>query len=344
MKAVMKTAGGVGNVALCEHPEPTPGPGQVLLEVAAAGICGTDLHIFHDEFKNNPPVVLGHELAGRIAGLGEGVEGLALGSRVTTETYFETCGRCRYCRDGAPNLCAGRRSIGSAVDGGFARYVIVPAANIHVLPANVELHAGALCEPLACVVHGVFSTATVGPGELAVVAGPGAIGLLTLQVVKAAGASVAVLGTAHDGARLELARRLGADHTFEVEDPEHVAALLELTPGGLGADVVYECSGAGPAAQHLLSLVRRGGRYVQIGLFGCPVTWDLDGLVYKELRVSGSNASTPASWRRALGLLSRGVVDPAPLISHSYALTEWAAAFETFGARRGTKVLLIPEA
>lgn len=344
MEAVMKTAGGAGNVALCDHAEPTPGPGQVLLEVAAAGICGTDLHILHDEFRSSPPVVLGHELSGRIVGLGAGVEGPALGSRVTTETYFETCRRCRYCRDGSPNLCFARRSIGSAVDGGFARYVALPAANIHVLPDSVELFPGALSEPLACVVHGVLGTPTVGPGELAVVAGPGAIGLLTLQVVKAAGASVAVLGTARDSARLELARTLGADYTFDVTDPEHVSELLELTPGGFGADVVYECSGAGPAAQHLLTLVRRGGRYVQIGLFGRPVSWDLDQLVYKELRVSGSNASTPASWRRALALLGSGAVDPAPLITHTYPLSEWAAAFADFEAQRGTKLLLIPEA
>ncbi len=342
MKAVMKVAKGVGNVALRDIPEPSPAARQVLLEVGAAGICGTDLHIFHDEFKTEPPVVLGHELSGRIVAVGSEIDERLLGSRVTTETYFSTCGVCRYCRGGAPNLCFSRRSIGSAVDGGFARYVVVPTANIHVLPDTVDLAAGALSEPLACVVHGVLGTPTTRPGDLAVIAGPGAIGLLTLQVVKAAGATVAVLGTEADKARLGLARSLGADYTFDVGDETFADTLRSLTYGGYGADVVYECSGAGRAAQNLLNLVRRGGRYVQIGLFGKPVSWDADLIPYKELLVTGSNASTPAAWLRALALLAGGKVDTAPLISHRYLLDEWATAFDVFEQKQGVKLLLLP--
>ena len=309
----------------------------------SAGICGTDLHIYHDEFKSDPPVVLGHELSGRIVDVGAEVDASLLGSRVTTETYFSTCGVCRYCRNGAPNLCLSRRSIGSAVNGGFARYVVVPAANIHVLPDTVDLAAGALSEPLACVVHSVLSTPTARPGDLAVIAGPGAIGLLTLQVVKAAGATVAVLGTDADEERLGLARSLGADYTFNVNDETFSETLLSLTYGGYGADVVYECSGAGQAAQQLLSLVRRGGRFVQIGLFGKPVSWDADLIVYKELLVTGSNASTPASWLRALTLLAEGKVTTAPLISHRYPLEEWATAFSAFEQKQGVKLVLLPD-
>lgn len=343
MKAVMKIAPGEGNVALREIPEPHPNPGQVVIEVSAAGVCGTDIHIFHDEFKTEPPVVLGHEVSGRIVQVGNQVDGVELGSRVTTETYFGTCMACRYCRAGHLNLCPRRRSIGSAVDGGFTKYLVVPASNVHALPDNVELHAGALTEPLACVVHGVLSTPTVQPGDLAVIAGPGAIGLLTLQVLKAAGATVAVLGTARDEERLALARSLGADYTFDVFKDDYAASLLDLSPGGHGADVVYECSGAGSAAQHLLELVRRGGRYVQIGLFGKPVSWNLDQICYKELIVTGSNASTPAAWQRALALLAGGKVKTAPLISNTYPLSAWASAFEAFEHKRGTKLLLLPE-
>ena len=342
MKAVMKVSRGMGNVALRDIPEPSPGAHQVLVEVGAAGICGTDLHIYHDEFKSDPPVVLGHELSGRIVEVGAEVDASLLGSRVTTEIYFSTCGVCRYCRSGAPNLCLSRRSIGSAVNGGFARYVVVPAANIHVLPDTVDLAAGALSEPLACVVHGVLSTPTARPGDLAVIAGPGATGLLTLQVVKAAGATVAVLGTDADEARLELARSLGADYTFNVNDETFSETLCSLTYGSYGADVVYECSGAGQAAQQLLSLVRRGGRYVQIGLFGRPVSWDADLIPYKELLITGSNASTPASWLRALTLLAEGKVITAPLISHRYPLEGWATAFSVFEQRQGVKLVLLP--
>ena len=344
MKAVMKLEPGPGNVGVRDIPEPAPAAGQVLIKVAAAGICGTDLHIYHDEFKTKPPVVLGHELSGEVVALGDGVEDVALGTRVTTETYFSTCGVCRYCRTGHENLCLNRRSIGSAVNGGFTSYVVVPAENVHPLPENLSFEAGALTEPLACVVHGALGTPTVRPGDVAVIAGPGAIGLLTLQVVKAAGAAVVMLGTGADAGRLELARTLGADEVLNVEQDEVEVLVRDLTSEGLGADVVYECSGAGPAAQQLLKLVRRQGRYVQIGLFGRAIAWDLDQVCYKELRVTGSNASVPSAWLRALKLLETGAVKTDVLITDRFPVTEWQEAFERFDSKQGVKLLLTPVA
>lgn len=342
MKAVMKVDTGVGHVELRDIPEPAPGPGQVLMRVKAAGICGTDLHIYHDEFKTVPPVVLGHEVAGEIAALGAGVSGLEEGKRVTTETYFSTCGSCRYCRDGQTNLCLSRKSIGSAVNGGFTQYVVVPAANIHALPDSVDFEAGALTEPLACVVHGVLNMRTVAAGDLAVIAGPGAIGLLTLQVVKASGATVVMLGTDADSHRLALASELGADYALNVQHEDPTDLIAEISEEGLGADVVYECSGAGPAAQQLLPLVRRRGRYAQIGLFGKAIAWDLDQVCYKELVVTGSNASVPSSWSKALRLMGTGAVQTKPLITHRFPVTNWAEAFAAFESKQGVKTLLAP--
>lgn len=342
MKAIMKVEPGVGNVEVRDIPEPKPGPGQVKLRVRAAGLCGTDLHIYKDEFRSWPPVVLGHEVAGEIVELGEGVQGLKPGMRVTTETYFSYCGKCRYCRAGNINLCLERRSIGSAVNGGFTSYLITPARNIHELPENVDFRAGALTEPLACVVHAALTTPTVTPGDVAVIAGPGSIGLLTLQVVKAAGATAVMLGTDADEHRLELARDLGADHVVNVQRSDPASLIGDLTEGGLGADVVYECAGAGAAAQQLLTLVRRRGRYVQIGLFGKPIAWDLDQLVYKELTATGSNASTPPSWLRAIELMRTGKVRTAPLITHSFPVTEWEKGFATFEDRAGVKTIFTP--
>lgn len=341
MQALMKVAPGVGNVELREIAEPTPAEGQVLIAVKAAGICGTDLHIYHDEFRTRPPVVMGHEIAGQVVAVGPGVTRVTGGERVTTETYFSTCGVCRFCRSGQINLCPERRSIGSAVDGGFAPYLVVPERNIHRLPDQVDYTAGALTEPLACVIHGALEQVHLQPGDLAVVAGPGAIGLLTLQVVKASGARVIVLGTSRDAARLALAQQLGADHVVDVERDDASQLVRELTNGD-GADVVYECSGAGPAAQQLLTLVRRAGQYAQIGLFGRPVAWDLDQVCYKELRVSGSNASVPSAWRRALALLQSGAVRTAPLVSNLLPLDEWQQAFDAFEQRSGVKLVLQP--
>ncbi len=319
MKGVMKVASGVGHVETRELPEPTPSAGQVKIQVKAAGICGTDVHIYYDEFKVEPPVVIGHELAGMVVELGEGVSGLRVGDRVTTETYFYTCGQCRYCRAGLPNLCARRKSIGSHVNGAFAEYLVVPAGIVHQLPDNVDFLAGALSEPLACVVHGALQIPHLVPGELAVVTGPGAIGLLTMQAVRSAGARVVVLGTDVDEQRLRLARDLGADYTLNVQREDAAELVMGLTDG-FGADIVYECSGAGPAAQQLLKLVRKGGQYAQIGLCGKPITWDLDQLAYRQLRVTGSFAHVPSSWFHALQLMAQGKVQTRPLVTDLFPL------------------------
>ena len=341
MQAVVKTARGERNVSLRNLPLPRPGSGQVLLAVRAAGICGTDLHIYNDEYPTQPPVVLGHELAGEVAAIGDGVIRVSVGDRVTTETYFHLCGTCRFCRSGQPNLCQERLSIGSGVDGGFAPYVVVPERNIRRLPDTLSFQEAALCEPLACVVHGALELPKVTPGDVAVVAGPGAIGLLTLQVARAAGAAVIVLGTAADQRRLTLAQELGATRVIDVSDEDPIPLVRERT-AGWGADIVFECSGAGSAALSLLAQARRGGQYAQIGLFGKPVAWDLDQVCMKELRVTGSNASVPSAWRTALRLLADGSVQTAPLISDVYPLAGWEDAFVRFEQRDGVKLLLDP--
>jgi L-iditol 2-dehydrogenase len=340
MKGLAKVARGEGHVQIIDAPEPQVKPGYVIIEVKAAGICGTDLHIYHDEFKTMPPVIMGHEVAGVIAEVGEGVTTCRPGDRVTSETYFYVCGQCQFCREGFVNLCPHRRSIGSGVNGAFTRYVLVPQHNIHHLPDNVDDHAGALSEPLACCVHALEQT-RVEPGDVAVISGPGAIGLLMMQVVKAAGAQVIVLGTNADEARLEYARALGVDYTFNVQQVDSAAAVRDLTRG-LGADVVFECAGAAPSAQNCVALVRREGRYAQVGLFGKPVLWDLDQVCYKELKVSGSNASTPSAWRKTMALLAAGQVQTKPLISNIFPITEWRQAFDLFEQKSGFKLLLTP--
>lgn len=340
MKGVAKVAPGEGQVQIIDAPEPEALPGHALIAVKAAGVCGTDLHIYHDEFPTKPPVIMGHEVAGIVAEVGDGVSTCQVGDRVTSETYFYVCGACQFCRDGLPNLCPQRKSIGSGVNGAFTNYVLVPQQNIHQLPDNVDEFAGALTEPLACCVR-ALEQSRVEPGEIVVVSGPGAIGLLTMQVVKAAGAKVIILGTSLDEARLEMARSLGADLALNVES-ENVETIIGELTGGLGADVVFECSGVSASAQNCLKLVRRRGRYAQVGLFGKAITWDLEQVCYKELRVSGSNATVPSAWRKALRLLGSGQVQTAPLISDKLPITEWRQAFDIFEQKRGLKIILTP--
>ncbi len=342
MRALRKLAEGDRHLTLCDVPEPRPGPGEVVLRPAATGICGTDLHILAGEYRSRPPVTLGHEVAGVVEAVGEGVAGWRVGERVVTETYFSTCGHCRWCRSGLPNLCGERRSIGSMVDGGFAELLLVPAVNLHLLPESLAFPEASLTEPLACVVRGLLETGRVEAGERVLVTGPGAIGVLATQVARAAGARVVVVGTPADEARLELARALGADAAIAVDGDETDDAVRDLLGGD--ADVAVDCSGAAAAARLLLRLVRKGGRFVQVGLYGRPIDLDFDQVCYKELIVSGSFATVPSSWERALRLAAARDVSLAATVGRCYPLEEHEAAFEAVRSGVPGKMLLLPGA
>jgi L-iditol 2-dehydrogenase len=342
MIAVRKLARGVGNIELQEVPEPHAGDGQVVIEVDSAGICGTDLHIYLDEFETNPPVTIGHELAGVVVELGKGVKGWAVGDRVTTETYFSTCGHCLDCRRGRRNLCLYRRSIGSKENGAFAQYLLTPASNLHRIPEGLDLESAALTEPLACTVHGVLETAGVRAGDNVVLTGPGPIGLLAMQLAKVAGATVVVVGTNLDIERLELAKELGADGVVNVQEVDDVVKAVEEVFGAKGADLVIECSGAAAAAKTLTDVASRGARFCQMGLYGKPITFNQDAVCYKELVVTGTNASVTPGWSKALKLLAQKQVDGLGLITHRFFISEWDKALEVVKNKEGVKVILKP--
>ncbi len=341
MIAVRKLHRGIGNVEVQEVADPIPGPGQVLVEVDSAGICGTDIHIYYDEFETWPPVTMGHEFAGTIVEVHKGVSSWMPGDRVTSSTYFFTCGSCRFCREGRPNLCPDRRSIGSKQDGAFAQYVVLPEKNLYRVPESLELENAAFTEPLACVVHALLQTSRVVAGDNVVVTGPGPIGLLALQLIKLSGAGAVLLGTSVDEDRLALGKALGADAVFDVQTVENLAqAVSDVFHGE--ADLVVECSGSARAAQTLLDLARRGARYCQIGLYGKPIPFDQDQICYKELSVTGTNAQVPSAWTRALKLLAEGSIDVSRLISHRFELARWSDALGILEQKRATKVILKP--
>jgi L-iditol 2-dehydrogenase len=243
MQGLMKVASGPGNLELRQLPDPVAGPGEVVVQVAATGICGSDLHIQDDEYKVVPPVVIGHETAGVVVATGADVQGVRPGDRVTSRTTISTCGECALCRAGRTNLCPQRRWLGGHVNGGFATYFVVPEATILPLPDSVSFDAGALTEPLACCVHGVLELGRPAAGSLAVVSGPGPIGLLCAQVARAAGAEVVILGTGVDGGRFALARRLGFEHLVDVQAQPAAEALRALW-GEREPDLLVEAAGA----------------------------------------------------------------------------------------------------
>lgn len=343
MKGIVKYAKGEGNVELREVAETPPAPNQVKIEVKASGICGSDLHIYHDHIKIpiRPPVVIGHEFSGVVVEKGGEVgDEIKVGDRVTGEPSIEICGKCRYCRSEYYNLCSDRKVLGYWFNGCFARYCNITF--VHKLPDNVSFEAGAMTELLACCVHGVIEQTVVSAGDFAVITGPGPVGLLAAQVALAEGAVVMVCGTSVDADRLKLAEELGVHYTLDIEQHNPLKRVQELTEG-YGADVVLECAGAPAASRLALDLVRKQGKYTQIGLFGRPIEIDFEKIVFKEIQVTGAVSQRRPAWKRALSLMGRGVIQSEKLISHRFPLDEWKKAFDLFERKEGIKLMLIPK-
>jgi L-iditol 2-dehydrogenase len=342
MKAVVKYAPGVGHVGIRDMPEPTPGEGEVKVEVKFGGICGTDIHIYHDHYKSNPPVILGHEWSGEVVELGPGVDSVKVGDRVTGIPPVYTCGKCRYCLEGHLMLCDQRVSFGSGVNGAFAKYAVLPAKNVRHLPDNVSYKAGALSEPLACCVKAASLMTGIMAGDVVLVTGPGPIGLLAVQVAKAEGGFVILAGTSVDEERMEIGKGLGADLTLNVEKDDVVSILKELTQG-YGADVVLECAGV-PAATRLgIEAIRKEGKFTQVGLHDRPFELDFLKVLTKELKVTGSFGASLEAWDRTMILFAQGKVQTEPVVSDILPLAEWEAGFNKINTRQGLKILLQPE-
>jgi len=340
MKALVKYDAGPGNMEIREVPEPTAGEGEIKIEVKYAGICGSDLHIYQSDIAIpvKPPVVVGHEFSGRIVQVGQGVSGFNVGDRVVSETAYHYCDVCHYCREGYYNLCVERKTLGYWYNGIFTKYTIVPAARVHKIPDNVSDIAAAMTEPLACVCHAIYDLCRIVPGDIVLVSGPGAVGLMAMQVAKSHGATVIVSGTNIDAKRLELAKKLGADYTVNVQT-ESLEDLVNNLTGNYGVDVVLECSGSEAGINTALNLIKKRGYFTQIGLSGKKIEFDIEKICYKELHFSGSLGSRNHSWRKALQLLAEGKVNLEPLADTILPLDEWQKAFEMFRKKEGCKIL-----
>ncbi len=343
MKGLAKLEPGYKKIGIMDFPEPTPGPGEVKILVKEAGLCGSDIHIWHDTIviKTRPPVVIGHEFAGEVVEIGEGVTLFEKGDRVVAEPNIGRCGKCDFCKDGLPSMCLETHTMGYWYNGGFAKYTVVPQQYLHRIPDNVSYTAAALTEPLTCVIHAICYRSRVNAGDVALVSGPGAIGLMAMQVAKVQGAKVVVSGTDADAHRLELAEKLGADRTVNIQKEDLQSVLMEMT-GGYGPDVVLECSGAPAATNMGLKLLRGAGRFIQVGLPGSRVNFDVEQICYKDVKFYGTMGSITSDWRIALKLLASGQVQTEPLVSHKLPITEWEKAFELFESHQGLKLVLTP--
>jgi len=338
VRALVKVAPGPGNVAVQDVPAPTLTAGKVLIDVHAVGICGTDRSAIAGGEDMRLPVILGHEVAGKISAIAPDVTtDLVVGDRVTVETDAYRCGRCAYCRREEYNRCPYREGIGTTVDGGLADQLVMPAETVHRLPDGVSLVAGALTEPLAVAVHAVVERSPSLVGEVVVVVGPGAIGLLCAQVARAVGATVVLVGQSRHADRLALARRFGIHHTIDSESTD-VASVVGRLTDGYGAHTLFECSGDEGVVEGAPSLLRRGGRVVLVAFFAQPPSVDVERLIDHELELVGSRGKSASSFRTALRLMETGQIDLERVVGARLPLDEWEMGVELVAG--GMKVVL----
>jgi L-iditol 2-dehydrogenase len=325
-------------VAVVDAPQPEPGPGEILLRVAAAGLCHSDVRVFKGEKYAKPGVIPGHEIAGIVDALGDGVTGIDVGQPVALCPII-ACGACDFCRVGKRNRCPNRITLGYDEDGGLGEYLRVPApivrfGHVFPLPAGLKLDLASLLEPTACVLNSL-ELLGVGAGTTMLLIGAGPMGLLHLVLARHLGAMV--IASEPDEERRGWARRLGAFATIDPMTQDTTQAVKELTDGE-GADVAVVSTGVVPAAAAALGAVRRQGLIGLFGGFPPQSLLDLDPNVihYNELILTGSQNATIDQYRRTLELLPR-LGDLRQLVTHSFTIDDAPKAYESRIEREGLK-------
>jgi len=346
MKAVVKTKREPG-IEVLDVKVPEVGESDILVRVLAGSLCGSDVHVYEwtPNYEWMPlPVILGHEFAGEVFEVGSKVKTVAVGDRITAMPAM-ACGSCPLCQVGRGDACSNRLGLGLSTNGAFAEYVrLTAAANTFKLPEGLSYEAASLCEPL-CVALRAVDLSNIKVGQTAVVLGPGPIGLLTLQLLKAAGAGlVMVAGTAADARRLEIAQRLGADIIINVDSEDLLSKVTEVIGRdfGSGLDFVFEATGNPVSVTQAVGMVRRGGKVVLIGIHPAPAEFNTTDLVRSSKSIIGAYGYDAEMWRRALFLLSSGRIKVEPMITHRIPFSNAKEGFELAISREAAKVLFIP--
>ncbi|MCB2227121.1 MAG: zinc-binding dehydrogenase [Desulfarculaceae bacterium] len=331
-------------LALEEIPTPTPGPGQVLIELRACGVCGSDIHIAYEGVTPTAytPITLGHEPSGVVAELGPGVEGWAIGDRAVLCCFF-VCGQCLNCLSGNQQVCLERRCIGIQAEGAFAEYVVVPAGNLVPLPENVPFAQGAIItDAVATPFHALNATGKMRPGETVAVFGCGGLGIHGVQLARLGGASK-VIAVDMRPAVLERALAVGADVAIDASRQEVVPAVLEAT-GGLGVDLAVELVGARVTIAQAVDCLRVGGRAAVAGLGPAPITLPPPTtFVRREAALLGSYGFTTTEIATLVGLVASGRLDLSGSISLTMPLSQVNQALDMLHEKKGDPVRIVVE-
>jgi L-iditol 2-dehydrogenase len=352
-RSLMRAAvlAGPGDVRVVSRPVPLPGPDEVLVRVAMCGMCGTDLKILDGHFPQTPPFgdyTPGHEWTGTVAAVGRGVDEFTAGDRVCIEAH-RGCGRCGNCLTGRYTACLnygnvlkGHRASGMTVNGGFAEYAVHHVGSLYALPPQLSFEDGVLLTTAGTGLYGLDAAGGYIAGLDVVVFGPGPVGLMTVQACRALGAGrVILVGTRQS--RLDLGRRLGADHVINAKQADPVQAILGLT-AGLGADLTIECSGATEMPQQCAETTKRGGKIVIVAFYPGLVTLDLSAVVRKDITIHTTRGEGGNNVRRAVALAAQGRLTGSALVTHRFGLEEISTAFRVLRERDGdpVKVVVVP--
>ena len=347
MKALVKYAPGPGNVGIRDVPVREPDEDEILIKIKYCGICGTDLHIYADEFPNSPPVTMGHEYTGTVVTVGEQVSNdWSVGDRVVGELHTGACGECPLCLAGKPHICDGKLALGSKYDGAFAEHLALPAWLAHRVPDGVSWEVAGVTEPFAITNHCLVERGGLGGEGSVLITGSATMGLMSTIMASRLGAKqIIVAGTNMDEPmRFPLAREMGATRVVNVQK-ENLGEIVKDLTSGMGVDAWVECSGSAAAIAGGLDLVKKTGKIVLIGLVGpetIPVPWNT--LLYKELDVVGCFSSPPSSWQKALAAEKEESAKLRKLVTKIIPLGAWEEGFEMMRKGEAVKILVDMEA
>jgi len=306
-----------------------PGPGYLTIDVKSTGICGSDLHVYHGAWEISGSQAGGHELAGIVREIGEGVVSVQPGDKVAVEAIFG-CGRCVYCRRGLYNVCVDRSIFWGDGHGGFAEYATAHESSVHKIPDELSFEQGSLVEPLAVGYRALKESGATMQDKVAIVGG-GSIGQLSLAVAKAVGVRETLIVVKYPK-QAEIAKRYGADHIVDISNTNVQEYCNDIT-AGQGFDVVIETTSSQSAFNDALAVVRRRGTVVLVGVYSGPISADLGNIVGNELRVKGSMCYSYSEnlndFDTTIELIESGKVDPSQIITHRFPLTAIAEAFQT---------------
>ncbi|HUU46345.1 MAG TPA: zinc-binding dehydrogenase [Acidobacteriota bacterium] len=324
-----------------EWPTPVPGPGEIVVKVAACGVCHTDLHyIDHGvpTFKK-PPMILGHEASGIVAAVGDGVTDRKEGDRILLPAVL-TCGHCDNCRVGRENICVNMQMFGNDLDGAYAEYVLAPAKDSFILPESIPLIEGSIiADATSTPYHAVKNRGQIRGGDKVVVFGCGGIGLNIVQIAAAFGASVIAVDISEE--KLKAARSLGAVATINPQKVERVDKEIRKLTGG-GADVGFEAIGNPETMAAAFAGIRNGGRLVIVGYTHKDLVINAGRIMYREMEIVGSLGCRPVDYPRLIDMVAAGRIKVKELVTDRFALDDINKAFDHLRAGKGLRSVIVP--